>query len=118
MESLKPIKVPIRADSVLNPDFFYGDYTGIYFITLNDKQTINFAYPNLFVNESTLQVIRLELGALASWTPAKKARVEPYAAKYYPNVFDVAFTSVLTSAPERIFWEKATISLGLKCYVR
>ena len=37
MESLKPIKVPIKADSVLSPDFFYGDYTGIHFITSNDK---------------------------------------------------------------------------------
>jgi len=79
------------------------------YIDENDKQTINFAYPNLFVNESTLQVIRLELGALAAWTPARKAKVEPYSAKYYPNVFDVTSTSVLTSVPERTFWEKATI---------
>lgn len=74
-----------------------------------DKQTINFAYPNLFKNESTSQVIRLEIGALAAWTPAKITPIESYAAKYYPNVFDVKSTNVLTSAPERTFWEKATI---------
>ena len=35
-----------------------------------DKQTVIFAYPNLFTDVSTLQVIRLEIGALAAWTPA------------------------------------------------
>ncbi len=29
------------------------------------KQTVIFAYPHLFTNPSTLQVIRLEIGALA-----------------------------------------------------
>lgn len=33
MEIVKPIKVPVIADSVLSPNFFYGDCTGIYFTT-------------------------------------------------------------------------------------
>lgn len=37
MEIVKPIKIPIIADSVLNPDFFYGEYSGIYFITHEDR---------------------------------------------------------------------------------
>lgn len=74
-----------------------------------DKQTVIFAYPNLFSNAATLQVIRLEIGALAAWTPAKTAEIEPYAGKYYPKVFEQKSTSILTVAPERTFWEKATI---------
>ena len=79
------------------------------YIDENDKQTVIFAYPHLFTNSATLQVIRLEIGALAAWTPAKIAQIEPYAAAHYPNVFRQKDTSILTVAPERTFWEKATI---------
>ena len=43
------------------------------------------------------------------WTPAKTAQIEPYAAKYYPKIFEQKETAILTVAPERTFWEKATI---------
>ncbi len=79
------------------------------YIDEKDKQTVIFAYPNLFTNSATLQVIRLEIGALAAWTPAQQAVIEPYAGKYYPAVFEQKNTSILTVAPERTFWEKATI---------
>ena len=74
-----------------------------------EKQTVIFAYPKLFSNAGTLQVIRLEIGALAAWTPAKSAEITPYAAEYYPDVFEQRETDILTVAPERTFWEKATI---------
>jgi len=74
-----------------------------------EKQTVIFAYPKLFTNVGTLQVIRLEIGALAAWTPAKSAEITPYAAEYYPDVFEQKGTNILTVAPERTFWEKATI---------
>lgn len=74
-----------------------------------EKQTVIFAYPKLFTNAGTLQVIRLEIGALAAWTPAKSAEIMPYAAEYYPDVFEQKGTNILTVAPERTFWEKATI---------
>lgn len=51
----------------------------------------------------------MEIGALAAWTPAKIARIEPYAAIYYTKVFAQKDTAILTVAPERTFWEKATI---------
>ena len=38
-----------------------------------EKQTVIFSYPKLFTNTGILQVIRLEIGALAAWTPAMKA---------------------------------------------
>lgn len=71
------------------------------YIDEKDKQTVIFAYPHLFTNSATLQVIRLEIGALAAWTPAKMAQIEPYAATYYPKVFAQKNTAVLTVAPER-----------------
>ena len=55
------------------------------YIDENDKQTVIFAYPHLFTNAATLQVIRLEIDALAAWTPAKISEIEPYAVKYYPR---------------------------------
>ena len=79
------------------------------YIDEKDKQTVIFAYPRLFTNSATMQVIRLEIGALAAWTPAKTARIEPYVATYYPKVFTQKDTAILTVAPERTFWEKATI---------
>ncbi|MDD3206748.1 MAG: nucleotidyl transferase AbiEii/AbiGii toxin family protein [Lachnospiraceae bacterium] len=74
-----------------------------------DPQTICFSYPHIFQTESILQVIRLEIGALAAWTPAKEVLIEPYAAKYYPKAFEQKETIVLTAAASRTFWEKITI---------
>ena len=79
------------------------------YIDEEDKQTMIFAYPNLFTDASTLQVIRLEIGALAAWTPAELMDIVPYAAEQYPQLFKQKAVSVLTVSPERTFWEKATI---------
>lgn len=37
METVKQISIPVIADSVLSPDFFYGDHIGIYFVTDDDQ---------------------------------------------------------------------------------
>lgn len=37
METIKAIKIPVVADSVLSPDVFYGNRTGIYFTTEDDQ---------------------------------------------------------------------------------
>lgn len=79
------------------------------YIDESDPQTINFEYPHIFTTESILQAIRLEIGALAAWTPAKKRIVTPYAAECYPKAFQQMSTVVLTAAAERTFWEKVTI---------
>ena len=79
------------------------------YIDDHDKQTVIFAYPHLFSNPSILQVIRLEIGALAAWTPTQITKIEPYAVKYYPYVFKQKSTDILTVSPERTFWEKVTI---------
>ena len=74
-----------------------------------DGQTVKFVYPNSFSDTAILQEIRLEIGALAAWTPAAEQTITPYAADYYGRVFEQPSTQVLTVLPERTFWEKVTI---------
>lgn len=79
------------------------------FIDADDGQTVKFSYPNSFSDQSILQEIRLEIGALAAWTPVNQQIIIPYAAKVYGRVFDQPETNILTVLPERTFWEKVTI---------
>ncbi len=79
------------------------------FIDEEDPQTVKIAYPNSFFDISILQEIRLEIGALAAWTPAKVSSITPYAAKEYERLFENPSTEILTVLPERTFWEKVTI---------
>lgn len=79
------------------------------YILPEDPQTICFQYPKIIEDNSTLQVIRLEIGALAAWTPSIQKTISPYVAEYYPKAFSQPSTVVLTAAAERTFWEKATI---------
>ena len=79
------------------------------YIEKNDPQTVVFAYNRSFEDMSILPVIRLEIGALAAWTPAEEKAITPYAAEQYPHLFEQPSTDVLTVLPERTFWEKVTI---------
>ena len=79
------------------------------YIEKNDPQTVVFAYNRSFEDMSILPVIRLEIGALAAWTPAEKKTIKPYAAEQYPHLFEQSSTEILTVLPERTFWEKVTI---------
>ncbi len=79
------------------------------FIDENDPQTVKIAYPNSFADMSILQEIRLEIGALAAWTPVKSTDITPYAAQEYGRLFTQPSTNILTVLPERTFWEKVTI---------
>ena len=74
-----------------------------------DPQTLRFFYPQSFSDDSILQEIRLETGALAAWTPTRAVPISPYVAERYPGSFDVGHANVRTVAAERTFWEKATI---------
>lgn len=78
-------------------------------IDSDDPQTLRFFYPQSFSDDSILQEIRLETGALAAWTPTTVAHISPYIAEEFPETFAQPETSVLTVSPERTFWEKATI---------
>ncbi len=74
-----------------------------------DPQTVVIAYQHGFQDISILPVIRLEVGALAAWTPTTEKAITPYVATHYPNLFKQSSTDVLTVLPERTFWEKVTI---------
>lgn len=79
------------------------------YVDANDPQTVKFIYPRSFSDAAILQEIRLEIGALAAWTPVKKQKITSYAAQYYGNSFEQSSTEILTLLPERTFWEKITI---------
>lgn len=79
------------------------------YIDQTDKQTIRFVYPQTFADTSILQEIRLEIGALAAWTPAREVTIKPYAVEHYAKLFQKPETSILTVMAERTFWEKVTI---------
>ena len=74
-----------------------------------DPQTVIIAYSKSFDDFSILPVIRLEIGALAAWTPAELKPITPYAAQQYPHLFKEESADILTVLPERTFWEKVTI---------
>ena len=79
------------------------------FITEEDAGTVCWKYPNSFSNNSILDEIRLEIGAMAAWTPTQIVDIKSYMAEKYPNVFEKKETKILTTTAERTFWEKATI---------
>ena len=79
------------------------------YIDPRDDGTVCFEYPSSFRDESILRAIRLEIGALAAWTPAQVAVIHPYVADHYPEIFDNPLSDILTTTAERSFWEKATI---------
>lgn len=74
-----------------------------------DPHVINFNYPHIFDTVSVLQAIRLEIGALAAWTPSQEMKITPYAAEQYQRVFQQADTIIKTATAERTLWEKLTI---------
>ncbi len=80
-----------------------------FYILPEDPQTICFQYPKVFEDSSTLQIIRLEIGALAAWTPSFPKTIASYVAEAYPKIFAKPGTTILTASAERTFWEKATI---------
>jgi len=75
----------------------------------SDPQTVIFYYPQLFDTVSIQQSIRLEIGALAAWTPCVKKIVLPYIYERYPDIIKSTPTMIIASSAERTFWEKATI---------
>lgn len=79
------------------------------YVDTNDNGTVCFEYPGSFSDESILRAIRLEIGALAAWTPTQMTKIRSYAAEQYASVFDKPESEILTTTAERSFWEKATI---------
>lgn len=79
------------------------------YINDDDLGTIVFAYPHAFSDDSILSVIRLEIGALASWIPLSKVSIKSFVAEEYPDILSSKDIEILATTPERTFWEKITI---------
>lgn len=78
-------------------------------IDTQDPHTINVTYPKAFTSEYLRPQVRLEIGPLAAMLPMEYCAVQPYAVKYFPDVFAQASVSVPTIVVARTFWEKLTI---------
>ena len=93
------LKAGLSAELGIDADVRMGDA----------EETVLFAYPRLFTSGAALDVVRLEIGPLAAWTPSQPTAVMPYIAELHPQLFASPSTTVATAVPERTFWEKATI---------
>jgi hypothetical protein len=74
-----------------------------------DHQVVNIRYPAAFSESYIRPEVRLEIGPLASWVPSARHTIKPYAYDVLPKVFENPTCEVVAIAPERAFWEKATI---------
>ncbi len=74
-----------------------------------EDDAVIIGYGNAYADASILHSIRLEIGALAAWTPTQITTIRPYIAEAYPDQFGDVFVKVRTTTPERTFWEKITI---------
>lgn len=75
----------------------------------DEEGVINIDYPKTLKENSILQEIRLEIGALAAWTPTINAEIKPYIADSYPDLLKKSKVKLLATTDVRTFWEKATI---------
>lgn len=74
----------------------------------DEEETVYFDYPRSYESAGTLDVIKLEIGPMAAWSPSEDAAIVPYAADVVPFGAELS-TTVRTASAERTFWEKATI---------
>jgi hypothetical protein len=75
-----------------------------------DVQVVNFQYPATVDKISYVRpVVRLELGTRAELIPNDRYSIKPYAADYFPGIFEDVTCAVQAIKAERTFWEKATI---------
>jgi|SRR5665213_429231 len=74
-----------------------------------DPHVVNIRYPAAFSEAYISPEVRLEVGPLGSWVPSTIQAIRPYAFGVLPDIFENPDCKVLTIAPERTFWEKATI---------
>jgi hypothetical protein len=85
-------------------------------VTLEDGQVdLRFRYPPALSPEdygglSYIQpFVRMEIGARSDQDPSQQIRIRSYASEHFPDLFTQRDAEVRVLAPERTFWEKATI---------
>lgn len=89
---------------------------GIDVVERHDGQVdLHFRYPPALAPEDygglayIAPLVRMELGARSDQEPAQLVTIRSYAAERFPGAFVRPDTEVTVLAPERTFWEKATI---------
>lgn len=76
---------------------------------------LHFRYPPALAPEEygglsyIAPLVRMEIGARSDQEPTRRVAIQSYAAEHYPELFRQRETEVTVLAPERTFWEKATI---------
>jgi len=75
----------------------------------DDRETIFFKYPRSFENKGLVDMIRLEIGALAACSPKQTAFVQSYASQQFTPIIGDDRFNVQVISPLRTFWEKITI---------
>jgi hypothetical protein len=89
---------------------------GLEVVERDDGQVdLHFRYPPALAPEDNgglayiAPLVRMEVGARSDQEPTQRAAIRSYAAEHFPDVFTRRETQVTVLAPERTFWEKATI---------
>jgi hypothetical protein len=79
----------------------------------DDQIDLEFHYPRAFdagtYGTYVQPIVRVEIGARSDHEPKERVRMRSYAAERVPEYFRTPETEVMALAPERTFWEKATI---------
>lgn len=74
-----------------------------------EAETVIFKYPRYYHSAGVQEIIRLEIGPLAAWTPSENVKTSSYLAQQIPDMIVEPIFTVNTVKPERTFWEKVTI---------
>ncbi|MDD5170574.1 MAG: nucleotidyl transferase AbiEii/AbiGii toxin family protein, partial [Syntrophales bacterium] len=77
-----------------------------------DRQTLLYAYPSSLpeaVGAYMRPAVKIELGARSDHWPNDHVRIASYVAEQFPAAFETRDFMVKVLAPERTFWEKATM---------
>lgn len=104
-EYIKAVWIPIIKEDLAK---IIHDQFEIYIDQL-EPQTICFQYPRMHQDSSILQILRLEIGALAEPVPSRMKKVQSYIADCYPTIFNGEEIIVRTMDAQRTFFEKVTI---------
>jgi len=75
----------------------------------DDDDTVLFGYPKIHSLPAVLDVIRLEIGSMAAWTPAENVYIQSYLSENIPNIIKAPKVIVRAVSPQRTFWEKVSI---------
>ena len=75
----------------------------------SEEETVIFSYPRYYHSVGVQDVIRLEIGPLAAWSPSENVQISSYLSQQIPDLISKPSFEVNTVKPERTFWEKAAI---------